>query len=259
MQSIFLDPDPQTQYKCYGKNYSKGFTKLMKFVLLTKEYPELLTNIKELVENNNNKPKGLLSTLFNIDKSLLNKQNDIGMTALMLAVLNVNTCSTIDTVQLLLNLGANVNLYMHYSNETALTMCQNTETMRLLINYNINLNWKLYLGDYVDYTALMYFSINGNMNAVKVLIDNGASLDVQNKYGSTALMLAKTVEIASQLVCAGANVHLKNNQGETALTINQKKNNKQIVLMLTKAQFINTDIFLEPDPNSPYSCYKTVC
>ena len=60
----------------------------MTLVLQTDEYPEFLKKIKHILDKN---PKEI------------NKTNELGWTPLMLACINSNTVSTIETVELLLS------------------------------------------------------------------------------------------------------------------------------------------------------------
>ena len=75
------------------------------------------------------------------------------------------------------------------------------------------------------YTALMYAAECGNVPAVLLLLEAGAKVDVQNKNGNTALMIALTRMHADfmvkALVLAGASETIKNNFGECAIDINE--------------------------------------
>src|SRR5437868_9319589 len=93
--NIFSEPDPSVLYACSPTSMSTGFTKLMKWVLLTKANCDLIINIKVLIEEN---------------PSVLDKQNDGGWTALMLACANIETLCSEPIVQLLIDAGANPNL-----------------------------------------------------------------------------------------------------------------------------------------------------
>ena len=60
----------------------------------------------------------------------------------------------------------------------------------------------------------------GGANTVAILISAGAQLDLQNKHGATALMLAAYyghLSTASLLIEAGANITLQEHAGATAL------------------------------------------
>eukprot|EP01041_Mallomonas_annulata_P005302 gene5302-10602_t len=61
-----------------------------------------------------------------------------------------------------------------------------------------------------DYTALMRASKRGNFAAVKLLVDHGASMDLTNESGYTAMMFAISnghLEIVNHLAISGADVN----------------------------------------------------
>jgi peptidoglycan/LPS O-acetylase OafA/YrhL len=69
-------------------------------------------------------------------------------------------------------------------------------------------------------TALITVSVFGKTEIAKLLIDNGADLNLQNNEGSTALLSAAffgNVEIVEYLIANGANQQIKNNSGSTPL------------------------------------------
>ena len=70
-------------------------------------------------------------------------------------------------------------------------------------------------------TALMYVCEFGFVEIVKILVDAGANLNLQNKEDNTALMIAcyKNSECALELIRNGANLNLQNQHGKTALII----------------------------------------
>jgi len=66
----------------------------------------------------------------------------------------------------------------------------------------------------------MLASEKGNSAAVRLLIDNGANVNLRNKYGQTALIIAvkeKQSDAAGILVRSGADVKVKDNEGKTAV------------------------------------------
>src|SRR5690606_22965681 len=84
------------------------------------------------------------------------------------------------------------------------------------------------LNDYYSMTALMWASKYSNegstIETVKLLIKNGANINLQNEYGCTALMCASkysntksSIETIKLLIENGANVNLQNTYGDTAL------------------------------------------
>ena len=69
-------------------------------------------------------------------------------------------------------------------------------------------------------SALIGVSFKGNLEIVKLLVDNKAKLDIQNNSGSTALMYSamyKNKDVYNFLIISGANKELKDKKGKTAL------------------------------------------
>lgn len=69
-------------------------------------------------------------------------------------------------------------------------------------------------------TMLMWASKNGYAEVVKLLIEEGSNLDMQDKKGRTALMLASRrfhTEVVSLLIRNRADVDIICNYGGTAL------------------------------------------
>jgi len=67
---------------------------------------------------------------------------------------------------------------------------------------------------------LIETSIRGQLDLVKLLIKAGASVNVKNKYGYTALMYASInnhLDIVKLLIKAGADINIKNNFGFDAI------------------------------------------
>jgi len=73
-------------------------------------------------------------------------------------------------------------------------------------------------------TPLMYAAFDGNAEICRILIDAGANVDAQDKFGGTALMHAifgnghddNKAEIVTLLVNSGADTRIKNHDGRTA-------------------------------------------
>ena len=133
----------------------------------------------------------------------VNLQDNEGWTALMYASRNSNTKSTENTVKMLIEAGANVNLQNNNGN-----------------------------------TALMFASEYSNTksteNTVKMLIEAGANVNLQDNEGWTALMYASrnsntksTENTVKMLIEAGANVNLQNNEGWTPLILSSRNSNAE--------------------------------
>ena len=70
------------------------------------------------------------------------------------------------------------------------------------------------------WTPLNYAVMSGEKEAVEVLIDNGADVNVKDKYGSTPLhdaSLGKHNEVVELLISKGADVNAKRGDGDTPL------------------------------------------
>ncbi|HBL98520.1 TPA: hypothetical protein DDZ86_02660 [Candidatus Dependentiae bacterium] len=92
-------------------------------------------------------------------------------------------------------------------------------------------------------TALILACGKNNIRICKFLIENGASLNIQNNAGDTALHVACEkghIGIVGFLFDKGANLNLKNNNGDTALHTACEKSNVQIVQsLITKGANLN--------------------
>ena len=85
---------------------------------------------------------------------------------------------------------------------------------------------------------LMQESKRGNIDIVRMLIEKGADVNVQNKNGTTPLMFASFdghTEVARMLIENGADVNIKSDNGKTALKYAMKYNKKKIVSLLRQA------------------------
>lgn len=93
IMDMYSPPDPLVAYDCSEDGKSTGFTIVMKWVMLTRAYPELVNHIKNFIKDN---------------PDSVNKKNTHGWTPLLLAVYNSNRCSTEETVFMLIGAGADV-------------------------------------------------------------------------------------------------------------------------------------------------------
>ena len=188
MDNEISDPDPNTEYACSPYIESKGFTKLMKLVMMTGKNPELISDIKNMII---------------YDKNIIDIKNEKGWTPLMLAARNSDTDSNIDTVKLLIECGANIKS-QNNDGWTTLMMAvrcgnmddSNLNIIKILIesgaNLNIQNNGKL--------TALMMAAqfnntTNNNIETVKLLIDAGADIYLMNNQGKTVLELNNDIHV----------------------------------------------------------------
>lgn len=172
----------------------------------------------------------------------VNIKNNIGRDALMIATeysnsnietviiasRNSNNDSNTETVRILIDGGADVNITDISGLSSLMIACRNSnwysnvETVKMLINAGANVNIKYSDSKYGDsgYTALMvssrYSNSASNIETVKMLIDSGADIDTKDNYGHTALMIASkysnsssNIETVKILIDANADVNAK--------------------------------------------------
>ncbi len=87
-------------------------------------------------------------------------------------------------------------------------------------------------------TALMLAIENGDQEAVRKLIEAGADVNVQNSWDKTALILAAKKGdrwSLQKLIEAGADVNVQNRDGETALMLAVKRGDQEAVRKLIEA------------------------
>lgn len=80
---------------------------------------------------------------------------------------------------------------------------------------------------------LLEAAAHGNLNEVKNLLENGTDVDIVDKNGITALMIASAEgykDIVELLLIQGADINARNNNGETALEITSYEEIKVLLL-----------------------------
>lgn len=210
------------------------FTKLMWLI----NHENILSNGHEKIIRHLKKEKNLKK---------INDENEKGWTALMMASTISNSHSSYQTVKLLLELGANINIQSNCGCTALIAACINSgtissnKTVKLLINHGANINLKNKFGK----TALEYACINskifGSIDTVKLLLKKGANVNSQNNFGQTILISSIlsynyiNIEIIKLLLDYGANIEAKNAEGMTALMYSMytiKSNGLYIVKLL---------------------------
>ena len=94
----------------------------------------------------------------------------------------------------------------------------NTEQVRELLDAGADINIQDKFGE----TALMRAAAWGHTGVMELLIRAGAEIDRPNKYGWTALMVAAAwghTGVMELLIRAGADPGIKNNEGRTAIDL----------------------------------------
>jgi ankyrin repeat protein len=161
----------------------------------------------------------------------VNHQNKKGETALMIACINNN----FKLVDLLLETKKiNVNLKNNECQTALMIACINnsSDIVKSLINSGANVNL---LNDNKE-SALMYAVINRDINNIKLLLQSNANIDVINKDKESALLLsfckASMEEVTLLLISKGADIKIKDKEGNNILMLATKYNYKNVVKYL---------------------------
>lgn len=88
------------------------------------------------------------------------------------------------------------------------------------------------LNDDEGKTALHYAAMEGNLEKVKKLLEDGANINAQDKFGGTVLYYATLIsrtEVIKELLARGADINIRNMEGETALYDAVREGNIEIV------------------------------
>lgn len=123
-----------------------------------------------------------------------------GWTPLILAARKGET----ELVNFLLSQGADVNEKSSVRNRTAIMEAvrnRSVESVKALLTANPDVD----AVDWEGYTVLMFAAISGQSEMVDVLLEHGADVNVKNKVGSSALMMASGYpNVYKKLKAAGA-------------------------------------------------------
>lgn len=231
--NILEQPDYEKEYLCSRFTKSRGFKLMHKLVLLTKKHPILNNIIKLYYEKYPNE---------------INDVNKENWSPLMLASRNSGICSSEETVKILIDTNANLNLTnneLHSSLSMAASHSGSQSTIgtvKMLIESGADIN--LYRPD--KWSPLMfscaYINSIGSTDAIKMLIEAKANINEQNAKGETSLMHAakNNEEAVKLLIDAKADLKIKNDNGYTALAVAamniKETNNENIIRMLVLAE-----------------------
>ena len=210
-------------YQCSPITECKNFTKLMYMIIMN-------IPIDSYIKDN---------------KEEINKKNEGGWTALMIASRNSRINNNMHNVEILLRSGADPNLHTN-NGWTALMLASrisnidsNIQTVKMLLESEAKPNLK----DNNGWTALMlaskYSNTDSNIQTVEMLLRSGANPNLKDNNGYTALMLASrysnNIKAIELLLTYGSDINLTNNHNQSCIDyLNDNGNLKKILNIINQ-------------------------
>lgn len=163
----------------------------------------------------------------------VNAMDDFGETVLWKACAGGKVCEGGNPaiVEALLAKGADVNARRKKDGYTAIFAAAlegHIDVVKVLLNNGVDINSKSNDGE----TPLRAAIGNGRIAMVTELLARGANVNASSREGETALMAASSIrgysEVVRQLLDKGADVNAKNNNGWTALELAKKAWSKDV-------------------------------
>lgn len=124
-----------------------------------------------------------------------------------------------------------------YANENYKTRMDNFQYVKFTENLNKNLKQKEIKDNSLNKPLLILAIQKKQNDVVKMMIEKGANINVKNLNGQTPLhvaILTNNIEIAKYLIEKGADLNIKDCKGQTPLYLAILKNNVEIAKLLIK-------------------------
>lgn len=151
--------------------------------------------------------------------------------------------TSFDVLSCLLNHGADINAPMNGKCTPLMMACRSHHVSLPLVNFLLQQGANVHLKDKDGKTALHFACENrswkpASCDLLNCLTENGADINALRKDNSTPLMVASScggVDQITFLIKRGANVHLQDKNGDTALHHAARNNSLETVCALTAA------------------------
>jgi ankyrin repeat protein len=160
----------------------------------------------------------------------INEIDRYGNSLLFYAIIKSN----IEIVKLLIEKGANINEIDSFGNSllyNAIIENSNIEIIDLLIEKGADINEKDRYGNSLLYNAIKH---NSNIEIIDLLIEKVADINEIDSFGNTylhyAIIYKSNIEIVKLLIEKGVNINKKNNNGDTAYTLEKNEEIKKILI-----------------------------
>lgn len=170
-----------------------------------------------------------------------NTKNKLGKTALMIAA-NKGYADVIDT---LIQHGADPNI-QDVNGMHAIFYAVDGEyanVVRLLVRYGAHIDLSDYENGWTPLLRLACLANNGNARVGAALIDNGANVNHQDKFGQTALIHCafhrNHLDLAKLLLTNGADPEIKNLKKNTAYDIGRSLDNANFCALIERHKRMN--------------------
>jgi len=139
------------------------------------------------------------------------------------------------SVQILVNMGADVNKVCQHTNDAMLIIAaqkNHMENAKFLLEKGADFNLKCQSRFWcLGKDTLIYAANFGNLDIVKMLLTKGVNINIQDKTGNSPLMLAARngyETVTKHLLDQGAEVNLINEKGYSALTYAYEQGHEKI-------------------------------
>lgn len=168
----------------------------------------------------------IIKLLLKYNSSNINNKNGHGDTPIYLACRN----SSIEAVKILLDYGAKPNIY----DLSISVQLNNLEIIKLLVNY-MNINSR-----YENNDTILTYTCNlntYNIETIELLLKLGANINLQDRYGDTALSIASfndKLDLVNFLLKYDANPNIRNNYENNPIMMTDNNEIFQILIKKTK-------------------------
>ncbi len=141
----------------------------------------------------------------------------------------------------LLDKGANIDAKLKRGYQGSITVLHKASRMGKIVyveallkkGAKVNASIEDGTGDWAGYNALLFAAYRGNINIVKLLINNGANVNSKNSSGQTPLIIASSLghrEVVQYLLEKNATINIRDRNGKTALRYTKTNSIKTLLL-----------------------------
>lgn len=256
--SVLSEYDHNNIYTCYGKIVCKYFTQLMYLVINENKFTDFHFRLSFCLNNNNSKQNSIRDIFHK--NTYINQKNELGWTALMLACVNYPHKTSIETIEFLLENGADVNANNNKGNTALAIVCyfadkhDYTPVAKLLLKFGAKINTRSSINNTPLISTIKYFKNDFSLAMIDFLLEEGSDVNVINLDGHSPLSLAiehksinKKLDLVKLLLINGAYANTRTNLCWTPLlylarTSKQDDNLDLIKLLLDFNANINATV-----------------